>query len=276
MKARLHILAAVLLLFVPMTLSAQNHVRRAMERARERQEAMARMKVDSEKGKGGGSGNMRVLVENGDTTFLDRVPAVYIVGRGRRSGEKSWKDYYRLVWRFARVYPYAQASGKLVKQVDSTLNAEHYGFIRKERYISAIQKQLFKDFEGSFREMSIQQGAMLLKLIDRETGITSYELIKNYKSGFAAGFWQGGQAFRQRPQIPVRPHRGRSRTGRTGANLAARRIPQPVLVRLLGRPPDGGDSGNLFIVPHGGLVPLRRRVRNRRSKTAVSFFQQRM
>ena len=191
MKARLHILAAVLLLFVPMTLSAQNHVRRAMERARERQEAMARMKVDSEKGKGGGSGNMRVLVENGDTTFLDRVPAVYIVGRGRRSGENSWKDYYRLVWRFARVYPYAQASGKLVKQVDSTLNAEHYGFIRKERYISAIQKQLFKDFEGSFREMSIQQGAMLLKLIDRETGITSYELIKNYKSGFAAGFWQG-------------------------------------------------------------------------------------
>ena len=191
MKARLHILAAVLLLFVPMTLSAQNHVRRAMERARERQEAMTRMKVDSEKGKGGGSGNMRVLVENGDTTFLDRVPAVYIVGRGRRSDEKSWKDYYRLVWRFARVYPYAQASGKLVKQVDSTLNAEHYGFIRKERYISAIQKQLFKDFEGSFREMSIQQGAMLLKLIDRETGITSYELIKNYKSGFAAGFWQG-------------------------------------------------------------------------------------
>jgi len=191
MKARLHILAAVLLLFVPMTLSAQNHVRRAMERARERQEAMARMKVDSEKGKGGGSGNMRVLVENGDTTFLDRVPAVYIVGRGRRSDEKSWKDYYRLVWRFARVYPYAQASGKLVKQVDSTLNAEHYGFIRKERYISAIQKQLFKDFEGSFREMSIQQGAVLLKLIDRETGITPYELIKNYKSGFAAGFWQG-------------------------------------------------------------------------------------
>lgn len=191
MKARLHILAAVLLFFVPMTLSAQNHVRRAMERARERQEAMARMKVDSEKGKGGGSGNMRVLVENGDTTFLDRVPAVYIVGRGRRSDEKSWKDYYRLVWRFARVYPYAQASGKLVKQVDSTLNAEHYGFIRKERYISAIQKQLFKDFEGSFREMSIQQGAVLLKLIDRETGITSYELIKNYKSGFAAGFWQG-------------------------------------------------------------------------------------
>lgn len=191
MKVRLHILVAMLLLSVPMVSSAQNHVRRAMERARDRQEAMARMQIDSERGRGGGSGNMRMLVENGDTTFLDRLPAVYIFGRGRHSSEKGWRDYYRLVWRFARVYPYAQASGKLVKQVDSTLDAEHYGFIRKERYISAIQKQLFKDFEGSFREMSIQQGAVLLKLIDRETGITSYDLIKNYKSGIAAGFWQG-------------------------------------------------------------------------------------
>ena len=191
MKIHLHILSAVLLLSMPMASSAQNHVRRAMERARDRQEAMARMQIDSEKGRGGGSGNMRMLVENGDTTFLDRLPAVYIFGRGRHNSEKSWRDYYRLVWRFARVYPYAQASGKLVQQVDSTLDAEHYGFIRKERYISAIQKQLFKDFEGSFREMSIQQGAVLLKLIDRETGITSYDLIKNYKSGVAAGFWQG-------------------------------------------------------------------------------------
>ena len=190
MKIHLHILSAVLLLSMPMASSAQNHVRRAMERARDRQEAMARMQIDSEKGRGGGSGNMRMLVENGDTTFLDRLPAVFF-GRGRHNSEKSWRDYYRLVWRFARVYPYAQASGKLVQQVDSTLDAEHYGFIRKERYISAIQKQLFKDFEGSFREMSIQQGAVLLKLIDRETGITSYDLIKNYKSGVAAGFWQG-------------------------------------------------------------------------------------
>ena len=132
-----------------------------------------------------------MLVQDGDTTYLDRLPAVYILGRGKHSTEKSWREYYKLVWRFARVYPYAQASGILVKQVDSTLNAEHYGIIRKDRYISAIQKQLFKDFESSFRDMSIQQGTVMLKLIGRETGITPYEIIKNYKSGLAAGFWQG-------------------------------------------------------------------------------------
>lgn len=175
---------------LPLHAGAQGHVRRAMEKARARQEAMAHAQVNSENGISSG-GYMRMKVENGDTTYLDKLPAIYIFGRGKHMSEKSWRDYYKLVWRFARVYPYAQASGHLVRQVDSTLNAEHYGFIRKERYISAIQKQLFKDFEKPMRDMTISQGALLLKLINRETGITPYEIIKNYKSGVAAGFWQG-------------------------------------------------------------------------------------
>ena len=188
---RYMVLVALLGLVVPFGVSAQNHVRRAMEKARQRQQAMAQAQVVSEGGKAQQAGNMRMLVVDGDTTYLDKLPAVYIFSRGKHTSEKSWREYYKLVWRFARVYPYAIASGSLVRQVDSTLNAENYGFIRKERYISAIQKQLFKDFEGSFRDMSIQQGTVLLKLIDRETGITPYDLIKNYKSGVAAGFWQG-------------------------------------------------------------------------------------
>ena len=39
--------------------------------------------------------------------------------------------------------------------------------------------------------MTISQGAVLLKLIDRETGQSSYSIIKEYKNGIAAGFWQG-------------------------------------------------------------------------------------
>ena len=193
MKRCRHIFSLLLvLLALPAAASAQNHVRRAMERARERQEAMARAQINNaDKGNPGGAGNLQMLVRDGDTTYLDRLPPVYIFGRGRRNSEKSWRDYYQLVWRFARVYPYAQASGVLIRQVDSTLNAEHYGMIRKDRYISAIQKQLFEDFEGPFRQMSIQQGTVLLKLIGRETGITPYDIIKNYKNGVAAGFWQG-------------------------------------------------------------------------------------
>ena len=190
MKTSRHILLLLLLVVLPMSALAQNHVRLAMERARAKQDAMARKQVAAD-GIEGGRGFLRMQVENGDTTYLDFLPPTFIFSRGMRQSEKDWRNYYKLVWRFARVYPYAIASGHLVRQVDSTLTAEHYRGLRKERYISAIQKQLFKDFEGAFREMTISQGALLLKLINRETGITAYSIIKDYKGGLTAGFWQG-------------------------------------------------------------------------------------
>ena len=181
---------ALLVAFGPMA-AAQNHVRRAMERARERQEAMARAQVRSEGGDvQGEAGYLRMLVENGDTTYYDALKPIFIFGRGKKQSEKEWRQYYQLVWRFARVYPYAQASGGLKKQVDSTLNARHYKGLRKQIYMDAIQDQLFKDFEGALRSMTISQGALLLKLIARETGLSSYDIIHDYKNSVAAGFWQ--------------------------------------------------------------------------------------
>lgn len=191
MKSLRHILlASVLLLLLPIGAGAQNHIRRAMDRARERQAEMARRQVQAD-GIEGDRGHLRMQVENGDTTYLDKLPPIYIFGRGKARSEKQWRAYYKLVWRFARVYPYAQASGSLIKQVDSTLNAEHYRGVRKERYIDAIQKQIFRDFEKPLRNMSIQQGALLLKLINRETGLPPYTIIKDYKNRLAAGFWEG-------------------------------------------------------------------------------------
>ena len=191
MKSLRHIiLASALLILVPLGAGAQNHIRRAMDRARERQSEMARRQVQAD-GIEGARGYLRMQVENGDTTYLDKLPPIYIIGRGKARSEKQWRAYYKLVWRFARVYPYAQASGHLIKQVDSTLNAEHYRGLRKERYIDAIQKQIFRDFEKPLRNMSIQQGALLLKLINRETGLPPYTIIKDYKNSMAAGFWEG-------------------------------------------------------------------------------------
>ena len=187
--ARYIVVLLALVVFGPMG-AAQNHVRRAMERAREKREAMARAQVNSEQGASAGAGYMRMLVHDGDTTYYDALPPIYIFGRSPHSSEKNWRDYYKLVWRFARVYPYAQASGGLKKQVDSTLNARHYKGLRKQIYMDAVQDQLFKDFDGALRNMTIAQGALLLKLIARETGLSSYDIIHDYKNRVAAGFWQ--------------------------------------------------------------------------------------
>ena len=184
------LVCALLMAFGPMA-AAQNHVRRAMEKARQRQEEMARAQVNSENSTASaGAGYLHMLVQNGDTTYFDTLPPIYIFGHGSRQAEKNWREYYKLVWRFARVYPYALASGALKSQVDSVLTANHYKGLRKQMYMDAVQDQLFKDFEGALRNMTISQGALLLKLIARETGLTSYDIIHDYKNGVAAGFWQ--------------------------------------------------------------------------------------
>ena len=193
MKRTVHILILTLLpLVFPVAAGAQGgHVRRAMDRARERQEAMARSNVVIDAKAQGKSGYLPMKVdENGDTVFFDRLAPTWIFARRRTTSEKDWREFYKLVYRFPRVYPYAIAAGAIQHTVDSTIKADNMNFIAKDRYITDVQSQLFGQFEGSFRQMTISEGALLMKLIDRETGQSSYSIIKEYKSGVAAGFWQ--------------------------------------------------------------------------------------
>ncbi|MBQ6199563.1 MAG: DUF4294 domain-containing protein [Bacteroidales bacterium] len=182
------LLLTLLMICAPVDAGAQGHVRKAMERAREKEQMMAAKKAAQENVPQGEW--LRMKVENGDTMYFDKIPPVWIFGRGSRSSEKEWRKYYKLVYRFARVYPYAEASGGLRHIVDSTIAANNYNRFQREQYINKVQKDLFKDFEGALRHMTITQGALLLKLIDRETGMPPYAVIKEYKSGAAAGFWQ--------------------------------------------------------------------------------------
>ena len=165
----------------------KNHVEKAMREARAKQEAMARRIIFDEDSKGN-SGYLSYRVMDGDTVYFDTINPVWIFARKQT---KDWRQYYKLVYNFARVYPYAEASGRLQEIVDSTIAANHYGRMKKDRYMNEVQSMLFKDFEGALHKMTISQGAVLLKLIDRETGQSSYSIIHDYKNGIAAGFWQG-------------------------------------------------------------------------------------
>ena len=182
------LLLTLLMICAPVVAGAQGHVRKAMERAREKEQMMAAKKAAEENVPQGEW--LRMKVENGDTMFFGKIPPVWFFGRGIKGNDKQWRKYYKLVYRFARVYPYAEASGGLRRIVDSTIAANNYTRFQREQYINKVQKDLFKDFEGALRHMTITQGALLLKLIDRETGMPPYAVIKEYKSGAAAGFWQ--------------------------------------------------------------------------------------
>lgn len=134
---------------------------------------------------------LRYIVEGKDTIYIDEIQASKVYSRLPRQKGKEWRKYYRLVHNFSKAYPYALVARKLVHEADSTIAADNLKWAKRDRYVNSIQKELFDVFESQMRKMTVSQGALMMKLIDREVGKSSFHIIKDYKNGVAAGFWQG-------------------------------------------------------------------------------------
>lgn len=104
-------------------------------------------------------------------------------------GFQYWR-YERLVYNVKKVYPYALIVREKFKDVNAALEKITDEKDRKN-YLKEVEKQVFHDYEGEMREMTISQGKILIRLIDRETSITSFDLIKQYRGKISASFWQG-------------------------------------------------------------------------------------
>ena len=135
--------------------------------------------------------SLRYLVEGGDTIYIDHIRASKVYSRLPKQKGREWRKYYRLVHNFSKAYPYALVARKLVHVADSTIEADNLRRAKRDQYVKTVQKELFDVFEGQMRKMTVSQGALLMKLIDREVGKSSYNIIKDYTNGIAAGFWQG-------------------------------------------------------------------------------------
>jgi hypothetical protein len=131
-------------------------------------------------------------IEGKDTVYQINIRDLYVFNRPERfKKSRSWREFARLVYNFKKVYPYALLAKEKIKEADSVMVAKNLNSKERERYVNIFEKKLFAEFEKPLRKMTFSQGKLLLKLIDREVGQSSYYLIKNYKGGFTAFFWQG-------------------------------------------------------------------------------------
>jgi len=88
------------------------------------------------------------------------------------------------------VYPFAIAASEIFRDVHSDLDKLPDRRSRKE-YLKTVDKRLDKTFKEPLKNLSINQGHVLIKLIDRQTGQDCYSIIKELKGGFSAVLWQG-------------------------------------------------------------------------------------
>ena len=135
---------------------------------------------------------MQYYVEDkGDTTYVDELPAAIVFPRIKKSKDPDVQKYYRLVHNFSKVYPYTSVAEKVISDAETYFNSGKVSRAKKEKYVNAVQKDILNNFTGIVKKMTISQGQLLCRLVDREVGMTSYDIVKGYKSGIAAGFWQG-------------------------------------------------------------------------------------
>ena len=109
--------------------------------------------------------------------------------------KKSKKRYYRLERDVRKVYPYAKKTSELLVEYSSIIDSleQYSGIIRyykKRQIFSKIEDELLLKYGHSLKKLKRRQGRILIRLIDRETGRTSYEIIKDFRNVFSAGFWQ--------------------------------------------------------------------------------------
>lgn len=123
-----------------------------------------------------------------------QIKEVTVVGRGKGSANRrtmsQYRKYERLVYNLKKTYPYALIVRARIEQVNSDL-ARIPDEKDRKKYIKNVERDVFGEYEDDLRDMTITQGRLLIKLIDRETQNTSYELIKQYRGGLTAAFWQG-------------------------------------------------------------------------------------
>lgn len=128
--------------------------------------------------------------EHGDTVFVDTIEPVWCLARGKGMKAGDWRKYYKLVYNFNKVYPYALVGRKLMAQVDSTIAADATKRSQRNKYVNDVEKELLRLFEKDIRNMTVNQGLVLMRLVDRECGMSAFGIIKEYENGLAANFWQ--------------------------------------------------------------------------------------
>jgi hypothetical protein len=133
------------------------------------------------------------LIIDGDTVPMVILDEILFIPKPAFDNEEARRRYYRLKKKVYKVYPWAVLAGTQLDTLNSRLNRIDKKRKRK-KYIKEFQDYLEKEFEPELRKLTRSEGQILCKLIYRETGMTAFDLIKDYRSSWKA-FWYNTSAY---------------------------------------------------------------------------------
>ncbi len=145
--------------------------------------------------RGRGRGYMHATLEispEGDTLEVLHLLPVYVFDK-----KADLRRYRKLVDAVIKVYPVAQIARRRMAEMEAELTRLPDEKAQRE-YTKSVARQIEKEYTPVLRNMTTTQGRVLLKLIDRQTDYTAYQILREFRGGFVAGFWQSvGRIFGQ-------------------------------------------------------------------------------
>ena len=133
-------------------------------------------------------GYMLALVDGRDTILVVYLPEIFVYPELKFKNEKEKQEYTKLVRDVKRALPYA-------KLIYNTL-IETYEYIEtlpndkaRNAHLKRMEKELFNQYKPELKKLTLTQGKLLIKLVDRECNQTSYNLVSAYLGGIRASFW---------------------------------------------------------------------------------------
>lgn len=130
-----------------------------------------------------------IRIVDGDTLPNILIRGIVVFPKRKFASKRDYRQYRKLVHNLKVVYPFAQTAKYKISEMDV-----HYRTLKtdkeRKKYVKQVEKELRDEFEGQLVKLTISQGRLLIKLIDREVGRTTYAVIRDLKGGFSAVFWQ--------------------------------------------------------------------------------------
>lgn len=119
----------------------------------------------------------------------DSIPHIYAIPIYVYSKGIDMRKWYKLVNAVKKVYPIAQIAQEKMANMEAEL-AKLESKREREKYLKQLAKDIEAEYTPILKKMTRTQGKVLIKLIDRQTQYTPYQILKEFRSGFVAGFWQ--------------------------------------------------------------------------------------
>ncbi len=132
---------------------------------------------------------VQAVVVDGDTIPFAYLPMVNIYSQRIFKSKRAQVKYTKLRRDVIKVWPYAKLAGEKFKQLEKELAMTNDKRVQKA-LVEKTEKEIMQKFEAELKKLTVSQGKILIKLIDRQTGNTSYRVLQDLKGNLNAFFWQ--------------------------------------------------------------------------------------